>query len=105
MSFFVSEAPLESTRLVLPRGAPPSTRDDLVSPIHFIQASIPFFCCSGVEFFIILSNSAPLAMYKTTNFFIGASFHWRLTGRYLLESAASYAFSRRPTITASRLIE
>src|SRR5215472_15910285 len=38
--------------------------------IHFIHASIPFFCCSGVEFFIIFSKSAPEAIYNTMNFFI-----------------------------------
>src|SRR5262249_30263451 len=47
--------------------------DALLSFIHFIQASIPFFRCSGVEFFIIFSNSGPEAMYSTTNFFIGSS--------------------------------
>src|SRR5271166_93447 len=73
MSFFVSEAPCESTRLVLPRGAPPSTSDALLSPIHFIQASIPFCLCSGVEFCIICSNSAALAMYRTRNFSSGHS--------------------------------
>src|ERR1700722_421819 len=72
-SFFESVSPFESTFLVFPRGAPPSTIDDLWSPIHFIHDSIPFFCCSGVEFFIIFSKSAPLAIYRTRNFFIGAS--------------------------------
>jgi hypothetical protein len=47
--------------------------DVLFAFIHFIHASIPFFCCSGVEFFIIFSNSAPEAIYNTMNFFIGSS--------------------------------
>ncbi len=59
----------KSTRLVFPNGAPPSTMDVLLAFIHFIQASIPFFCCSGVEFFIIFSNSGPEAIYSTMNFF------------------------------------
>src|SRR6476661_10042573 len=36
------------------------------------RQSIPFFCCSGVEFFIIFSNSGPEAIYSTMNFFIGS---------------------------------
>src|SRR5215510_10127408 len=71
--FFVFEAPFESTRLVFPKGAPPSIMEALLAFIHFIQTSIPFFRCSGVEFFIIFSNSAPAAMYSTMNFFIGSS--------------------------------
>src|ERR1700735_4136590 len=31
---------------------------------------MPFLCCSGVDSFIIFSNSAEFAMYKTMNFFI-----------------------------------
>jgi hypothetical protein len=50
--------------LVCPNGAPTSTMDDLLASIHFIQASIPFFCCSGVEFSIIFSKSARDAMYR-----------------------------------------
>jgi hypothetical protein len=72
ISFFVFEAPFESTRLVFPKGAPPSTMDVLLAFIHFIHASIPFFCCSGVEFFIIFSKSAPEAIYNTMNFFIAS---------------------------------
>ena len=53
------------TRLVLPRGAPPSTIDFLFFSIHFIQASMPFFCCSGVELFIAFSKSVVDAMYRT----------------------------------------
>jgi hypothetical protein len=67
------EAPCESTRLVFPKGAPPSTMDVLFAFIHFIHASIPFFCCSELEFFIIFSNSAPEAVCNTMNFFIGSS--------------------------------
>src|SRR5262245_54311191 len=65
--------PFASTRLVLPRGAPPSTMDFLFFSIHFIQPSMPFLCCSGVECFIAFSKSAPDAMYKTMNFFIASS--------------------------------
>jgi hypothetical protein len=36
--------------------------DALFSFIHFIHASIPLFRCSGVEFLIIFSKSAPEAM-------------------------------------------
>src|SRR5262245_39388546 len=71
--FFVLEVPFASTRLVLPRGAPPSTIDFLFFSIHFIQASMPFLCCSGVACFIAFSKSAPEAMYKTMNFFIASS--------------------------------
>jgi hypothetical protein len=60
--------------LVFPKGAPPSTMDVLFAFIHFIHASIPSFRCSGVEFFIIFSNSVPVAIYNTKNFFIGSSF-------------------------------
>src|SRR5262245_22155351 len=67
------EVPLASTRLVLPRGAPPSTMDFLFFSIHFIQPSMPVLCCSGVEYFIAFSKSAPEAMYKTMNFFIASS--------------------------------
>src|SRR5260370_7293631 len=67
------EAPLWSTRLVFPKGAPPSTMDVLLAFIQFIHASIPSFCCSGVEFFSIFSNSAPEAIYNTMNFFIASS--------------------------------
>jgi hypothetical protein len=45
--------------------------DALLAFIHLIHASIPSFCFSGVEFFIIFSNSAPEAIYNTMNFFIG----------------------------------
>src|SRR5271166_22736 len=95
MSFFVSEAPCESTRLVLPRGAPPSTSDALLSPIHFIQASIPFCLCSGVEFCIICSNSAALAMYRTRNFFIG-SFSTRRTRGKSEAEGHTCSWHRRP---------
>src|SRR5262252_8640285 len=44
--------------------------DVLLAFIHFIQASIPFFRCSGVEFCLILSNSGPEAIYCAMNFFI-----------------------------------
>src|SRR5215510_14221533 len=70
--FFVFEAPCESTRLVFPKGAPPSTMDVWLAFIHFIQASIPFFRCSGVKFFLIFSNSGPEAIYSAMNFFIGS---------------------------------
>src|SRR5579871_6261614 len=69
------EVPLASTRIVFPKGAPPSTSDFLFLSIHFIQASMPVFICSGVDSFIIFSKSAAEAMYKTMNFFIG-SFAW-----------------------------
>src|SRR5262245_1280330 len=68
----VFEVPCESTRLVFPKGAPPSTMDALLVFIHFIQASIPFFRCSGVEFCLIFSNSGPEAIYSAMNFFIGS---------------------------------
>ena len=50
---------------------PPSTMDALCAPIQFIHASIPFFCISGVEFRMAVSNAAGSAMYRTKNFFIG----------------------------------
>src|SRR5258708_24121430 len=71
MSLLEFAGPLWSTRLVFPKGAPPSTMEAVLAFIHFIHASIPFFCCSGVEFFVIFSKSAPEARYKTMNFFIG----------------------------------
>src|SRR5262245_30989062 len=46
--------------------------DALLVFIHFIQASIPFFRCSGVEFCLIFSNSGPEAIYSAMNFFIGS---------------------------------
>src|SRR5262249_2196528 len=46
--------------------------DVLLAFIHFIHASIPFFCCSGVEFFIIFSNSAPEAIQTPIIFFRGS---------------------------------
>src|SRR5208283_1760244 len=96
MSFFVSEAPCESTRLVLPRGAPPSTSDALLSPIHFIQASIPFCLCSGVEFCIIRSKSAALAMYRTRNFFIGSFSTRRARGKSEAEGHTRSSHRRPP---------
>jgi hypothetical protein len=51
-------------------GPPPSTIDFLFFSIHFIQPSMPFFCCSGVELFIAFSKSALEAMYRTMNFFM-----------------------------------
>ena len=31
---------------------------------------MPFFCCSGVEVFIVFSKSALEAMYRIMNFFM-----------------------------------
>src|SRR5580704_5992454 len=73
MSLLELEGPLWSTRLVFPSGAPPSTMAALLAFIHFAHASIPFFCCSGVALFIIFSKSAPEALYRIMNFFIGCS--------------------------------
>jgi hypothetical protein len=41
------------TRLVLPSGAPMSTRTFSFFFIHAIHASIPAFICSGLDFAII----------------------------------------------------
>jgi hypothetical protein len=62
-AFGVDSACLAQGRAAIDDGRP-------WSPIHFVHSSMPFFCCSGVDSFIIFSKSAALAMYKTMNFFI-----------------------------------
>src|SRR6476660_8754600 len=82
--------------------------DALLAFIHFIQASIPFFCCSGVEFFIIFWNSGPEAIYSTTNFFIGFSLaleinrptepHFRPGGDFVSLAADGFARKDKPNL-------
>src|ERR1041385_1405751 len=69
MSWREGDAPAGVTLVVLPTGPPISTIADPTFFDHAIHASIPAFCCSGVDF-IICSKPDCDALYSTRNFFM-----------------------------------
>jgi hypothetical protein len=51
-----------------------STSDGPAFFVHAIHASMPAFCISGVDDFIICSNACCDALYSTRNFFMAAAY-------------------------------
>src|SRR4051812_45962364 len=96
--------------MAFPSGAPMSTIEAAAFLPQVIQASMPAFCCSGVAF-IICSNEARGALYRTRNFFMGVAFlggafwkapRWVLTGRWR-EVQATKARYLVPALTSGGL--